>query len=120
MKSDPILCCLFLGEGEYLKRCQVIKKIKVVSLNLLHPCSDSSDKILQHLRGYRNHTQTRNTLTALPEHAATAVAQLRAGYTPLTAFLDQINAVEDPKCPECNEPETTEHNLLLCRIFTAH
>lgn len=76
--------------------------------------------ILRRLRGTSTPLQTKKALMALPRHAATAIAQLRAGHTPLSAFLHRIGAVEDPNCSHCGQPETTEHYLLLCRKYTTH
>lgn len=76
--------------------------------------------ILHQMRGYYNPKKTKAALSDLPRHSATAIAQLRAGHTPLAAFLHRIQAVKDPNCPECRQPETTEHYLMLCRKYTPH
>lgn len=73
--------------------------------------------ILRRLCGIHDPIRTRKALMNLPRHSATAIAQLRAGHTPLLASLHSINAVDDPNCPECSQPETTEHFLMLCRKF---
>lgn len=75
--------------------------------------------VLRRLRGVYHPASAKKALAGLPRGAATAVAQLRAGHTPLAAFLHRINAVDDPNCAECAQPETTEHFLLLCRKYSA-
>lgn len=76
--------------------------------------------VLTRLRGVHDPTHISRALSDLPRHAATAIAQLRAGHTPLAAFLHRITAAESPDCPMCNQPETTEHFLLLCREYREH
>lgn len=75
---------------------------------------------LRRLRGSYNPIAVRKALSALPRHAASAVAQLRAGHTPLLAFLHRIHVVDDPNCLECSQPETNEHFLMLCKRYHAH
>ncbi|KAG0138926.1 hypothetical protein CROQUDRAFT_10665, partial [Cronartium quercuum f. sp. fusiforme G11] len=48
---------------------------------------------------------------------ASAIAQLRAGHSPLLTFLYRINAANSPNCRLCQQPETVEHYLLLCRRY---
>lgn len=79
-----------------------------------------SPQVLKRLRQCHDPHAMKRALSTLQRHSATAIAQLRAGHTPLSAFLHCINAVNDPNCPECLQPETTEHHLLLCRKYTAH
>lgn len=75
--------------------------------------------MVKRLRGSYNPLQTRKALVGLPRPAAAAIAQLRANHTPLSAFLHRINVVDSPHCETCEQPETTEHYLLLCRKYSA-
>lgn len=52
--------------------------------------------VLRRLRGFYDPSTTRKALAALPQKAAAVVAQLRAGHTPLGAFLHRINALMIP------------------------
>lgn len=76
--------------------------------------------ILRRLRGEYDPSLIRQALSSHPRPSATAISQLRAGHTPLMAFFHRINVVEDPNFPECAQPETTEHYLLLCMKFKNH
>lgn len=73
--------------------------------------------IVRRLRGVHIPFHIRKALAELPQHLATAIAQLRAGHTPLSAFLHRIKAVNNPNFQECNQPETTKHFLMLCRNY---
>lgn len=77
-----------------------------------------SREVIQRLRGAHEPLTIRKALQSLPRPEATAIAQLRANHTPLSHFLCRIGAVEAPTCAECNQPETTEHYVLLCRAYT--
>lgn len=73
--------------------------------------------VIKRLRGSYDPISTRKALMQLPRPAAAAIAQLRANHTPLAAFLHQIQAVDDPNCDMCHQPETAEHYLMLCRKY---
>ena len=38
--------------------------------------------------------------------------------TGLNAYLHRIGVVDSPKCVHCDERESVEHYLLLCRRYT--
>lgn len=57
-----------------------------------------SQHILRRMRRYHDPNETKKALAELPRHSATAIAQLRAGHSPLAAFVYRIKAVEDPNC----------------------
>lgn len=82
-------------------------------------CKQPTPPIVRRLQGTHNPTQVRKALSAQPRHSATAIAQLRAGHTPLSAFLHRIRATDDPNCQDCGQPETTAHYLLLCQRYTS-
>ena len=47
------------------------------------------------------------------------LAQLRSGMCRLNAYLAKIKAVESADCSTCGVPETVQHFLLQCKIWTS-
>lgn len=105
------------GEPQFLPLSLAAVKQQINALCAASVKDMPPEPVLRWLRGAYHPSLTRKALYELPRHAATAVAQLRAGHTPLAAFLHRINAADSPNCQECSQPETTEHFLLLCRSF---
>lgn len=78
-----------------------------------------NENVIRRLRGQYNPSLIRKALTGLARPAAAAIAQLRAGHTPLSSFLYRIQATDSPNCTVCDQPETTEHYLMLCSAYTS-
>lgn len=101
------------GDPQHLPTSLAAVKQQVNACSKASVTDTPSSPVLRRLRGVNDPVRTRKALAALPRHSATAVAQLRAGHTPLSAFLHRIGVVKDPNCSTCGQPETTEHFLLL-------
>lgn len=106
-----------VGQPQHLPLSLAAVKQRINARCSASVTSEPQPPVLRRLRVYFNPTATRSGLAALARHDATAVAQLRAGHSPLSAFLYRINAVESPNCSECAQPETPEHFILLCRKY---
>ncbi|KAG0147852.1 hypothetical protein CROQUDRAFT_8688, partial [Cronartium quercuum f. sp. fusiforme G11] len=104
-------------------RQRIKAKLKAASLTPTPPTDSkrvAATNALPTLRRLRDHYDppgTRRALAALPRPEASAIAQLRAGHSPLLTFLYRIGTVGSPNCELCGSPETTEHFLLLCRRY---
>ncbi|KAG0143132.1 hypothetical protein CROQUDRAFT_679812 [Cronartium quercuum f. sp. fusiforme G11] len=70
---------------------------------------------LRHLGDTHLPVEMQHTLASLPCPEALAITQLWAGHSPLLTFLYRINAADLPNCGLCQQLETIEHYLLLCR-----
>ncbi|KAG0143227.1 hypothetical protein CROQUDRAFT_193597 [Cronartium quercuum f. sp. fusiforme G11] len=76
-----------------------------------------SPQIVNRLRKTYNPTEVRSALASLARPEAAAIVQLRANHSPHNTFLHRINATDSPNCESCDQPETTEHYLLVCKRY---